>query len=251
LLPPGFLFDSGQPWLRSIKWGEQVVKRSEQQRQKEAVAKELGFADGGSLDRARRFAALASRDQERILAELDSRAIMELPEHTSSNSVRRAEGVAAKAATAPDRLTEQRTRSVSVGRETVKEEAAQYLGHQYMSDGHMICQICKGPMPFRLDNGNDYFEKVEFLPKLKKRHNQNYLALCPNHAAMFKEANGCADMLLEMFADLSGNELEVVLAQTDATIYFTQTHIADLKAVVKVDQAAGTADDDAVRSSSQ
>ena len=123
-----------------------------------------------------------------------------------------------------------------MGREAVKEEAAQYLRHQYTKDGDMICQVCKGPMPFKLDDGSDYFEKVEFLPELKKRYHQNYLALCPNHAAMFKVANGSGELMLDLFSELSGNELEVVLAQENTTIYFTRTHIADLKQVIKSDQ---------------
>src|SRR5262245_533533 len=95
-------------------------------------------------------------------------------------------------------------------------------------------------MPFKLDDGTDYFEKVEFLPELRKRHYKNYLALCPNHAAMFKEANGSSEFMRDMFADLSGNELEVILAQQNATIYFTKTHVADLKKVLEVDNAMGT-----------
>jgi hypothetical protein len=109
-------------------------------------------------------------------------------------------------------VTEQRTRSVSIGREAAKEEAAQYLLQQYTSDGAVICQLCKGPMPFRRDEGSLYFEKVEFIPDLTKRHYQNYLSLCPNHAAMFKEANGSSNFIRDMLADLSESELEVVLA---------------------------------------
>ena len=241
LLPDGFAFDPGQRWLKAVKWGEEVIKRSEQQRQTEALAKKLGFADEGSLERARRFATLPPEEQERILVDQERRGAIELPEDAPSNPARRAEKVAAQAAAAPERVTEERTRSVSVGREAVKEEAAQYLRQQYTSDGHMNCQVCKGPMPFKLDDGSDYFEKVEFLPELKKRHYQNYLALCPNHAAMFKEANGSAKFMRDLFAELSGNELEVVLAQEDATIYFTQTHIVDLKEVIKSDAGAAIA----------
>lgn len=40
---------------------------------------------------------------------------------------------------------------------------------------------------------------------------------------------------MEMFAELSGNELEVVLAQENTTIYFTKTHIADLKTIIAID----------------
>ena len=54
----------------------------------------------------------------------------------------------------------------------------------------MICQVCQERLPFKLDDGSYYFEKVEFLPELQNRHYQNYLALCPNHAAMYQHANG-------------------------------------------------------------
>jgi hypothetical protein len=127
---------------------------------------------------------------------------------------------------------------VSVGREAFKEEAAQYLLQQYTKDGDLVCQICKAPMPFKLDGGADYFEKVEFLPDLRQRHYQNYLALCPNHAAMFMVANGSSKLMRVMFADLSANELEVILARQNATIYFTKKHIADQKKVIEVDEDA-------------
>ena len=126
----------------------------------------------------------------------------------------------------------------SVGLDEVKQKAAQYLSQQYTNpDGEMICQVCKAVVPFKLDDGNHYFENVEFLSDLRKRHYQNYLALCPNHAAMFQHANGSADLMRDMFAALTGNELEVVLAQRDTTVYFSRTHIVDLKEVVRVDQA--------------
>jgi len=101
----------------------------------------------------------------------------------------------------------------------------------------MICQACKAPVPFKLDDDSPYFEKVEFLPELTKRYYQNYIALCPNHAAMFQHANGSTGLLEAMFVALIGNEVEIVLAQKDTSVYFTKTHIADLKEVIKVDRA--------------
>jgi hypothetical protein len=238
MLPEGFPFDPGWMWLKSIAFGQEVIKKSDEQRQKEAVAKELGFPDSESLERAKRFAALSLKEQERILADREPSEALELPEHEPAEPGRRAERVAAQAADAPERSTEERTRSVSIGREEVKQEAEQYLRQQYTNaDGDMICQVCKALLPFKLDDGNDYFEKVEFLPELKKRYYQNYLALSPNHAAMFQHANGSADSMRDVFAELTGNELEVVLAQKDATVYFTKTHIADLKEAIKVDRA--------------
>jgi hypothetical protein len=241
LLPDGFPFDPGQQWIKAVKFGEEAAQRSEEQRQKEAVAKELGFGNDETLERARRFAALPPRDQEQILAELERRAAVALPEHEPTNPTRRAESVAAQAANAHDRITSERTRSISIGREAVKEETAQYLRQQYTSDGNVICQICKTPMPFKLDDGSDYFEKIEFLPELRKRYYQNYLALCPNHAAMFKEVNGSSKSMRNIFATLSENELEIILAQENTTIYFTKTHIADLRKVIEVDDDASVA----------
>jgi hypothetical protein len=234
LLPEGFPFDPGWLWLKAIQFGREVAKRSEEHRQKQAVARELGFADNESLERAKRFAALPPEEQERILAGHEHREPSELPEHEPVNPERRAESVCAQAVDAPERRIEERTRSVSVGREAVKDKAALYLRQQYTNgDGEMICQACKGRLPFKLDDGNDYFEAVEFLSDLKKRHYQNYVALCPNHAAMLQYANGSRHLMQEKFADLAGNELEVVLAQRDTTIYFTKTHIVDLKSVIE------------------
>jgi hypothetical protein len=169
------------------------------------------------------------------LAERES-SPTELPAHEPSNPERRARRVADNAANAQERRTEERTRSVAVGLEDIKQQAAEYLSHQYTnSDGDIVCQICKAPMPFKLDDGSDYFEKVEFIPELKHRHHQNYLALCPNHAAMFQYVNGSADSLQEAFLDLVSNELPVILAQREFTIYFTKTHVADLQEVIRVD----------------
>jgi hypothetical protein len=154
LLPDGFSFDFGSLWLRAIHFGEEVERKSEEHRRRQAVATELGFPDDATLERARRFAALPAEDQERILADQNCREV-ELPDHEPANSDRRADRVATQAAAAPDRITEERTRSISVGREAVKEEAAQYLRQQYTSNGDVFCQICKGPMPFKLDDGSN------------------------------------------------------------------------------------------------
>ena len=101
----------------------------------------------------------------------------------------------------------------------------------------MICQVCKGRLPFKLDDGAGFFETVEFLPELKRRHYQNYLALCPNHSAMFRHANGSAELMQDIVTQATGNELEIVLARKNETVYFTKTHIADLKRVIEVDEA--------------
>jgi hypothetical protein len=44
----------------------------------------------------------------------------------------------------------------------------------------------------------------------------------------------------EMFIELSESRLEVVLAQSDETIYFTRTHIADLKSALGAEEDGGS-----------
>ncbi len=243
LLPEGFAFDHGWAWLKAIHFGQELAKKSEEHRKRQNVARELGFADDESLERAKRFTALPPADQERILRERERNEGTELPDSEPTNPERRVQRVSADAAEAPERRTEERTRSVSIGRDEVKVQAGQYLSQQYTNaDGEMICQICKSRVPFSLDDGTPYFEKVEFLPELTRRHYQNYLALCPNHAAMFQHANGSSDSIESAFLTLVGNELSVVLAQGDTTIYFTKTHIADLQAVINVDRTEAEAE---------
>ena len=243
-LPEGFLFDSGQQWLKAVQWGEAIAKQSEKQRRKEAAAHELGFSNLEAVERARRFAQIPPEEQERLLAAWDRAAQSELPDRSPTNPERRAARVSEMAADAPERHSEKRVRSVSVAREEIKAEAAQYLLQQYMNeDDELFCQICKKPMPFKLDDGSPYFEKVEFLSDLKKRYFQNYIALCPNHAAMFMHVNNTKDIMKDMFLDMTDNELEVVLAQENMTIYFTKTHIADLKKVIEVDDGNDAASD--------
>lgn len=234
LLPDGFPFDSGWRWLHVLGFGQDAMKQVQKQAEKESEAKALGFADSKTLDRARRFAQLPPEEQERILAEREKSK--ELPDQKSANQERRDERVEQKAKDAPGREKEKRMRSVSVGLGDVKDECEQYLRHQYTNpDGAMICQICQAPLPFKLESGAYYFEKVEFLPELKKRHHQNYLALCPNHSAMFRFANASQDNLKALFTAINGQRMDVVLAQTNFSIYFTQMHIADLKKVIEVD----------------
>lgn len=238
LLPKGFPFDPGYAWLKAIKFGEAAERESAQARQKDVAAKSLGFADAAAAERARRFSDLPASEQEKILSEFENRNKPALPDRPLANPGRRAQTVREEAMQAPDKESEIRERSVSIGREDVKEQADLYLREHYRNaDGEVTCQICKGPLPFKLDDGSEYFEVVEFLPELTKRHPQNYLALCPNHSAMFRLVNGSRETMREAFRALTGNELAVVLAQQDFTVYLSKTHIVELRAVLDAEDS--------------
>jgi hypothetical protein len=238
LLPKGFPFDPGYRWLKAVQFGETAVREWTQALQKEAAAKSLGFADAAAAERARRFTDLPVSEQEKILAELDVRDKSAVPDRPLANPERRAQNVREQATKDPDKETEVRERSVSIGREEVKEQADTFLREHYRNaDGEVTCQICKGPLPFKLDDGREYFEVVEILSELRKRHPQNYLALCPNHSAMYRLVNGSKETMREALQALNGNELSVVLAEKDMTIYFSKTHIIDLKAILDAERS--------------
>jgi len=239
LLPEGFPFDAGYKGLHAIQFGSEPTRRSAQQREKDSLAKSAGFADANALERAKRFAELPEEEQEKFFAEREAAAKSAIPDRDPSNPQRRARNIAEQAENAPDKESEIRCRSISVGREDVKGEAEQYLRQHYRNeDGEMTCQICKGPLPFKLDDGSEFFETVEFVPGLKKRHFQNYLALCPNHSAMYRHANGCKDIIGDMIESLAdGSELEVILGQKDMTIYLSTVHAIDIKAVLLAEAA--------------
>jgi len=242
LLPEGFTFDAGWPWLKAIDFGKNIEAQSaaaqaqaaavaDREKSQNEAAKALGFDDA---ETARKVAEIPADELNRIYADWEHRKNFQLPENEPKNPERRALKVSALAANAPGKVSEHRTRSVSVGIGSVKQEAEQYLRQQYTNpDGEMICQICSKPLPFRLTDGRHYVEKVEFFDDAEKRHFQNYLALCPNHAAMFQYALGSGDVIREMFLVCDDGNLEIILAGRDASIYFTMTHLADLKAIME------------------
>lgn len=233
LLPDGFPFDSGQHWLKAVEFGLEVEKKSEEARKRKAVAAELGFDDDDALADAQWFAGLNAEQRRNFKEEVERQARFELPEQQPNNPERRASKVAEQACEAPRKESEERTRSVQVGLSDIKAEAEQYLRHQYTNaEGETICQVCKGPLPFRLDDGRYYLERVEFVRDTGNRHFQNYLALCPNHAAMYQHAHGSADLIRDLLSDCDNGLLDVILAGTDETIYFTRTHLLDLKAIL-------------------
>ena len=250
LLPEGFSYDAGDEGLKAIHFGAEAARQSEEQHEKEDIAKTAGFADANAMERAKRVAELMSAEEmERLIAEREGAAAAKaaVPDRIPANPRRYAEKAEATARTAPDKETEIRERSVSLNFETVKEQADQYLPLRYRNaDGDMTCQICKGPVPFTLDDGSGFFEAVEFIPGLRKRHFQNYLALCPNHSAMYRHANGSKDILrslVEALPDNQANELEITLARRDMTVYLSAVHVIDIKAVLRAEGGLPATDD--------
>jgi hypothetical protein len=236
-LPEGFAFDKGDEWLKLVEFGLAPKKNKETAQLRSQLAKAIGFKDAESLQRAKRFGTLPVEEQQRILEEHTTpEPDIELPERKPKNPERRRQQVKSEAKEAPKREFEKRERSVSKNRDSVKAPAEPYLRDQYTRDDYMICQICQDRLPFKLDNGMYHFEKHELLPELKCHHKQNYIALCPNHGAMFKHINHSKDDMKELIQNATENEITIMLGEEEYSIYFTKTHLFDLQSVIESEE---------------
>ncbi len=238
-LPEDFEFARGWKWLPVVGFSENVAKRTEEYKKKKEFAAELGFEDDDALNDAKWFAQLDHEARRQLMSEYRSRIECELPEKSPANPERRSVKVANLADDAPEEAKEIRSRSVSTVTAIVKKETKPYLREQYTNaDGEMICQICKTPLPFSLANGNPYFESEELVPGTTRTHFQNYVALCPNHAAMFVHANESREDIRELVKTGSECILPIKLAGMAHKLYFTETHLSDLRAVLSTENAA-------------
>ena len=137
----------------------------------------------------------------------------------------------------PAKETAKRERSVPLGAAEAIAAAKTYLQDQYTNaNGQMICQACKDELPFRLPSGSYYFEAVELVANSTKRYRAAYLALCPNHAAAYRHANAQRDAIPELVSTAASREIELALGGVETSIYFTQTHLADARACIEVDE---------------
>lgn len=238
LLPDGFAFAPGWTWLQSIEFEQHQQAEDDSLREQLQVAQELGFKDTETLEHAKLFASLPDEVRNEFLRQRGLLVAPELPNDPPPNPERRRAKVQEEAKKAPKRQGEVRDRTVSVGIEKVKQAARTYLQDRYTRDGTMICQVCQGrlPLPFRLPDGSEYFEAVEFLGReIVSRHFRwNYVALCPTHAAMFQHANESRDELEDLFRD-AGEDADgyyfvpLTLAGQALSIYFNSSHLSDLR----------------------
>ncbi len=127
-------------------------------------------------------------------------------------------------------------RRISAG----KSEPKTYLrSHNTNEEGQLICQLCNQVMPFKLPNGEEYFEAYQYTEVLEKDYESNHLALCPNCAAEFQHAcltdeNERADLILSV--DSTANEKDLVV-HLDMPVHrqlrFTQRHLIDIQMAIK------------------
>ncbi|CAG9165205.1 hypothetical protein LMG23992_00349 [Cupriavidus laharis] len=247
-LAQGFPVDNTNGWLTAVGFGDEERRENESYRQKENEVISDGFANLEEYETVTEILRqIPESERKQVLEELRARCSNQrpdeqtFPERPVRNAELRTSRVKQRAEETPEKETTRATRGVQVGYQDVKAQARDYLQEQYTNEfGVMFCQICKKELPFKVENGEYYFEAIEVIEDLPKRFREGYLSLCPNHAAMYRFANGDKDRGRSMVEVAVGREMELTLAGNQQAILFTETHLADLKASLQSLADAGS-----------
>lgn len=242
------------PILKAIEFGKNNQKQREEQRQKNSYAQSLGFKDA---EQAKEFAQLAQEADKKGIDVNDmlTKALSKqeksekniiLPTSISKNSSYRQEKISSQYSDATVQTYVQKTRSVRVTGSSEKAEAWNYLKSEYTTeDGDMICQLCQKELPFKKRSGEYYFETTQVFDQMNKEDMYQYLALCPNCAAKYKEwvkeNESKRKELLETILRRKYKDgedcvkLDFDICDGKHTLYFTGKHYLDLSTVVEQD----------------
>ena len=246
-LPKGFAFDPGAEWLEAIEFGKSRRDREKDERQrKEQSAQDfqrqseasevLGFR---SVEDALELAQMLRQDPGIVERLKKDKQKPPFPERVPRNAGRARARLIEDVASRPEKEYGTRPRSVRVTRNEIDPDT--WLRNQYTNeDGQMVCQICKDEMPFMKRDGEHYFEAVEALSRdyFPKEHEDQFLALCPLCAAMYKEFvkrdEDVMKRLYEWLKDSDELELPLTLGQWSASLRFVGTHRQRMKTILAV-----------------
>ena len=235
LLPKGFPYNTGQKWFDAIEFGEtakqqrekDLLKQSEQNTRNQR-AKEFGF---DSADEANTMAKIANdlKEAGKTPGELLKKRLAQK---------RRKELLIIELDDAEEKEFETRARSIRSSRTRIEPKIA--LRAQYTTDENSThCQMCSKSMPFKKRNSDeDYFEAVEALGKsyFFKEHEAQYLALCPECAAKYKELIKKDSKVREDFHNkLKTSDVPLIEVKSNGEtirIWFEDKHWQDMKTVL-------------------
>ncbi len=163
----------------------------------------------------------------------------EFPERVSANPERRKKQLRNQVKDDPEKDYGIKERSVRITRKTI--DPPLYLKENYTNNAdQLICQICKGEMPFKKRDSEYYFEAVEALSGdcFHKEHEAQFLALCPECAARYKEFVKREETNLNKLHHtlLDSNKLEVSLklGELETSLRFVETHWQDMKTILQI-----------------
>lgn len=241
-LTAGWTVPKNGSLLVRLGFGAQQRARSEAEKDQRRTLVDLGL-DSGTIDD---LLALPKAERNAVLSSALSqlRQKQSFPGKAATNPEMRGSIVAEDALEAPVFESVARKRMVVKGESDVRDLAKDYLRRQYTrADNEMHCQACQLEMPFKID-GRSYFEAVQFQARLQRQHKQNYLALCPLCAALYRFARTTDDRdvtnqlaAITIGAETERIELSIRLDDKPRTLVFTGVHALDLREVLG---AAGT-----------
>jgi hypothetical protein len=221
---------------------EKALEEAEKER-KEELAKELGVEP----DDIEVINANPEAFKEWKSKIKKKKAVVEFPDKVSSNPKLRNKRVKEIAAEEKERTNTVVERTVSIT-EDEKPRARAYLLHNYKDDDEIMhCQICgmeAAESPFRTTDQFWHFQAEPFLPSLRNHlHAENFLALCHNHAAMYrfiddKELSTIEDKIRNRARD-EGRSIQVKILDKEREIWFTQDHLNDLKSLLEQSKKNG------------
>lgn len=248
LLPEGFSFDAGWPWIKAINFGankkylsaSQVDPRISEEYRKKEAAKTLGFEDMEAAERAQKFLLFPKDEQDRILStHIPSKP--SFPERSTSNPERRKERVADRYNESEDVKYAKKTRDVRVSSSVTDKK--EWLKDLYTNDdGKMVCQMCEEEMPFKLrDSSEYYFEAVQIADGTFKHEDHTvYLALCPLCAAKYqqllKRDIDSQEHFINAISSAENAENAIPLnlgGEKNGSIKFVGIHLGDLQTILK------------------
>ncbi|MDE0018609.1 MAG: hypothetical protein OXU51_20680 [Candidatus Poribacteria bacterium] len=226
--PKGYPDDAGEDWLKAIEFGKIADKQKEENTQQNQNAKGLGF---NSADEANTMAEIASVWREQGKSPEESLKKLHAQE-------RRKELLIIELSDAGEKIYKILPKSTKVTGNTIDQRTN--LKERYTTDDNKLqCQMCSKGMPFKKRNSDeDYFEAVEALGKghFFKEHEAQYLALCPECAAEYKEYVKKDPKARETFHDALKNsdspQIHLESHGRTIRIWFEDKHWLDLKTVL-------------------
>lgn len=226
--PKGYPDDAGEDWLKAIEFGKIADKQQEENAQQNQNAKGLGF---NSADEANTMAEIANVWREHGKSPEESLKKLHAQE-------RRKELLIIELGDAGEKIYKILPKSTKVTGNTIDPRTN--LKERYTTDDNKVqCQMCSKGMPFKKRNSDeDYFEAVEALGKgyFFKEHEAQYLALCPECAAEYKEYVKRDPKARETFHDALKNsdspQIHLELPERTISIWFEDKHWQDLKTVL-------------------
>lgn len=235
-----FPYDDRNGLLTAIGFGQHASKNPEG-RFAEA-AKALGFDSSEEAKEARRLIKEIKKKgatPEEFLRTLTQHRPAAPPGESAPDPKRRRERVRERSANAPSKESVVRERKTQQGLQEVVARAKAYLRSKYTNpDGQLVCQCCHEEMPFKI-RGEYYFEAVQCVLDPDRRHHENYLALCPTCAAMYKHARETSDeairraIIKREYDNAPAMKIAVRLAERNFQLRFVGTHFIDLQAILE------------------